>query len=202
MSSERITGLVLAGGRARRMGGEDKGLVEVAGRAMASWVCDALATQCDDLLVNANRNAERYRALTGCEVVPDTLAGFAGPLAGMLSGLERCPGALMACAPCDSPLVAPDLVPRLRAALDERDADLAVAHDGERMQPVFVLLRARLRDSMRAFLEEGGRKIDAWYAQQRVALAAFSDHDEMFLNVNTPEDRERLERMLYAREAT
>ncbi len=191
-----VTGLVLAGGRARRMGGKDKGLVQVGGRAMAQWVCAALAPQCDAVLVNANRNRERYATLTGCPVIADGVEGFAGPLAGMASGLAACGTPLMACAPCDSPLVAADLVARLRAALEEADAELAVAHDGDRLQPVFALLRRELLASMQAFLAGGERKIDAWYARHRTALAPFPDRIEMFLNVNTPAEREALEARL------
>jgi molybdopterin-guanine dinucleotide biosynthesis protein A len=193
-----VTGLVLAGGRARRMGGEDKGLVQVGGRAMVCWVADALAAQCEHVLINANRNAERYRTLTGWPVVADDVEGFAGPLAGMASGLAACATPLLACAPCDSPLLASDLVARLRHALEAEDAELAVAHDGGRMQPVFVLLRRELLADMRAFLAGGGRKIDAWYATRRIALAPFADHPRMFLNVNTPGDRDALDAQLAA----
>jgi len=198
MSARRaaVAGLVLAGGRARRMGGEDKGLLPVAGRAMVQWVSEALARQCDRVLINANRNAARYAELTGLPVIADRVEGFAGPLAGMAAGLAACDAPLLACAPCDSPLVAPDLVARLRRALEEQDAELAVAHDGERMQPVFVLLRSELRASMQRFLERGGRKIDAWYEEHRMALAPFPDAAGMFLNVNTPEQREALEARL------
>jgi len=191
-----VTGLVLAGGRARRMGGADKGLVPLAGRPMVCWVSESLAGQCEQVMVNANRNADRYRELTGLPVLADTMQDFAGPLAGMASGLAACTTEWMATAPCDSPLIAPDLVARLRAALDADGADLAVAHDGERMQPVFALLPTRLLPSLREFLDGGGRKIDQWYAAQRTALASFEDRPRMFLNVNTPEERERLEAAL------
>ncbi len=188
-----VTGLVLAGGRARRMGGTDKGLVPLAGRAMVCWVSEALAAQCEQVMVNANRNADRYRELTGLPVIADTVPDFAGPLAGMASGLAACGTGLLVTAPCDSPLIAPDLVARLRAAMEAEDADLAVAHDGERMQPVFALLPTRLLASLNGFLHRGGRKIDRWYAEQRTALASFEDRPRMFLNVNSPDERDRLE---------
>lgn len=192
----QITGLVLAGGRARRMGGEDKGLVEVGGRAMVQWVACALRKQCAGVLINANRNAARYRALTGLRVISDGVGDFAGPLAGMAAGLDECDTPLLACVPCDSPLVAPDLVARLHRAMTEEEAEIAVAHDGERMQPVFALLSRELQGSIQDFLAGGGRKIDAWYAGHRVALAAFPDAQDMFLNVNTPEQRDALDRRL------
>jgi molybdenum cofactor guanylyltransferase len=191
-----ITGLVLAGGRARRMGGEDKGLMEVGGRAMVQWVACALRRQCATVVINANRNAPRYGALTGLRVIADGVEGFAGPLAGMAAGLKECNTPLLACAPCDSPLLAPDLVARLHRAMVEEEAEIAVAHDGERMQPVFALMHRDLLASMEAFLARGGRKIDAWYAGHRVSLAPFPDALDMFLNVNTPQQRDILDRRL------
>jgi molybdopterin-guanine dinucleotide biosynthesis protein A len=199
--STGVTGLVLAGGRATRMGGEDKGLVEVAGRAMALWVGDALADQCERVMVNANRNVGRYRALTGHRVVADAVDGYPGPLAGMAAGLAACTTPLLVCAPCDSPLVAPDLVARLRTALESQRAELAVAHDGERMQPVFVLLARQLLAPMKEYIDGGGRKIDTWYATRRAAVADFADRRDMFMNVNSPQDREALEAHLAAHPA-
>lgn len=198
-ADNEITAVVLAGGRARRMGGEDKGLIEVGGRAMVQWVTDAMARQCATVVVNANRNHERYRELTGCRVLSDINDDYAGPLAGMISALTHCETPLLACAPCDSPQIADDLVPRLKQALTGAGADLAVAHDGERMQPVFVLLKRHLLDSMRSFVVSGGRKIDTWYAQHNSAVARFEDRPQMFENINTPEQRDALHAQLMAR---
>ena len=187
-----ITGVVLAGGRARRMGGEDKGLVRLAGRAMVEYVADALRPQVGRLLVNANRNAERYAELTGCEVVADVVGDYAGPLAGMASAMAAAATPLVLSAPCDSPLVAPDLAARMHAALRAQRAEIAVARDAERMQPVFALLRRTLLPDLRAALDGGERKIDLWYARHRVAEVDFSDHADMFQNINTPEERDAL----------
>ena len=191
-----VTAVVLAGGRARRMGGGDKGLVEVAGRPMVAYAVTALRPQAAEVLVNANRNAAEYRTITGCRVIADTVGSFAGPLAGMASALEASATRLLLTAPCDSPLVPPDLGPRLHAALARDGAEIAVAHDGERMQPVFALIARNVRPSLLAFLEAGERKIDVWYATRRTVTADFSDAPDTFLNVNTPEERERLERRL------
>ena len=193
-----ITGVVLAGGRARRMGGEDKGLVELAGRCMVEYVVDALRPQVGALLVNANRNAERYAELTGLEVLPDIVGDYAGPLAGMASALAAACTPLVLSAPCDSPLVAPDLAARMHAALVAAGADIAVARDAERMQPVFALLSRELLGDLRAALEAGERKIDRWYATHRVVEVDFSDHGDMFLNINTPEERDALAARLLA----
>ena len=188
-----VTALVLAGGQARRMGGGDKGLISVGDRAMVQWVAQAVASQCAEVLISANRNIEQYHALTGLRVIEDTVEGYAGPLAGMATGLAQCETPFLLCVPCDSPLIAPDLVSRLLASLLQENAQLAVAHDGERMQPVFVLLRRELLESMQAFLQSGGRKIDAWYTQHNTALTPFTDRLDMFDNINTPEQRDALQ---------
>ena len=196
---EEVTAVVLAGGRARRMGGEDKGLVEVAGRPMVAHTIDVLRPQTAEVIVNANRNTEAYRAITGCRVIADTVGGFAGPLAGMASALEASATRLVLTAPCDSPLVTEELGPRLHAAMTRHGAEIAVAHDGERMQPVFALIARGLLPALLAFLAAGERKIDTWYATRRAVTADFSDVLDTFLNVNTPHERDRLERRLARR---
>ena len=196
---EDITAVVLAGGRARRMGGEDKGLIEVAGKPMVTHTIDVLRPQAAEIIVNANRNADTYRAVTGCRVITDIVGGFAGPLAGMASALEASATRLLLTAPCDSPLVTVDLGPRLHAALARDGAEIAVAHDGGRMQPVFALLTRDLLPDLLAFLGTGERKIDTWYATRHAVTADFSDILDTFLNVNTPEERARLERRLARR---
>ena len=193
---EDVIAVVLAGGRARRMGGGDKGLVEIAGRPMVAHAVDALRPQAAEVVVNANRNAVEYRAITGCRVIADTVGGFSGPLAGMASALEASAGRFLLTAPCDSPLVTPELGPRLHAALARDGAEVAVAHDGERMQPVFALLTRGVLPGLLAFLEAGERKIDAWYATRHTVTADFPDAPDTFLNVNTPQERDRLERRL------
>ena len=181
------------------MGGEDKGLVEVGGKPMVAHTIDVLRGQAAAVIVNANRNAGAYRAVTGCRVVADTVAGFAGPLAGMASALEASETRLLLTAPCDSPLVTEELGPRLHAAMARHGAEIAVAHDGERMQPVFALLRRSLLADLLAFLAAGERKIDAWYATRHAVTADFSDILDTFLNVNTPRERNSLERRLSRR---
>ena len=189
-----ITGVVLAGGRARRMGGTDKGLVEVNGEAMVVHALRGLTPQVSVMLINANRNQERYAALGDCPVIADADGDYAGPLAGMASAMEQATTRYILTVPCDSPLLTTCLGERLFAALG--DGEISVAHDGLRMQPVFALLDCALRESIVDYLSSGGRKIDAWYAQRRVAIADLADHPDMFLNINTPEDRDTLEKRL------
>jgi len=160
---------------------------------MISHVLDALAPQVERIIINANRNLDEYRAF-GLPVVTDASRDFLGPLAGIASGLAAAQTEWVAITPCDSPLLAADCVGRLVLACeDDERADIAVAHDGDRIQPVFALIRRALLDDLDAFLESGGRKIDRWYGQQRMQLVDFSDNPDNFLNINRREDRDMLE---------
>lgn len=190
-----ITGLVLAGGESRRMGGHDKGLVTLAGRPMVRFVLDRLAPQVASILVNANRNLELY-ASEGYAVVPDIVGDYLGPLAGMASGLQAAKTEYLLSVPCDCPLLPRDLALRMAAAIGQDGAELAVASDGDRMHPVFTLLKRTALPSILAFLDAGERKIDKWFAEHEIAIADFSDQPGSFLNVNRPEERANLERQL------
>ena len=132
----------------------------------------------------------------GHPVISDTLQGYMGPLAGVLSALHCLATGFLVTAPCDAPLVAPDLVGRLYDACTRDDADVAVATDGQRQQPVFLLLRAGTAPALESYLAGGGRKIDTWFAQLRVAEAELSDALDTFVNVNDPDERQRLEARL------
>jgi molybdopterin-guanine dinucleotide biosynthesis protein A len=187
-----VTGVVLAGGQGSRMGGVDKGLQPFRGRSMVAHVLERLAPQVDEILVNANRNVEAYAGF-GHRVIADEIAGFAGPLAGFERGLAHARGELVATVPCDSPFLPADLVGRLRAALESRGADLAVARTGEQSHPVFCLMKRSVHASLRDFLASGQRKIDRWYAALAVAEVAFDDEADAFLNINTREELQGLE---------
>jgi len=187
-----MTAVILAGGRAERMGGQDKGLLPLAGRPMIDHVLRILRPQVGALLINANRSLDDYRAL-GYPVISDDLGLFFGPLAGMLAALNASHTPYLLTAPCDSPLLPNDYAQRMVAALTQEHAELSVAHHGQRLQPVFVLLRAELRDSLRDYLTAGERKIDRWFARHRMAVVDFSDQPAMFRNINTPEELTALE---------
>ena len=191
MVREKITGVVLAGGQGSRMGGVDKGLVALRGRPMVDWVLERLRPQVDALIINANQNAERYAAF-GHPVFPDDIAGFAGPLAGLHAALARAEHPLVATAPCDSPFLPTDLVARLYAALAEHGAQLAVARTFDQPHPVFCLCRREVLPHLTAFLAEGGRKIDRWYATLRVVDVRFDDQEDAFRNINTRDELDRL----------
>ena len=184
---ERITGVVLAGGLGRRMGGVDKGLVVFGGRPMVERVIERLRPQVDELLINANRHADRYAAF-GFPVVADEIAGFAGPLAGLHAALSRARHPLVATAPCDSPFLPADLVERLRAGLLGTGAQLAVARTFDQPHPVFCLCRRDLLPHLTAFLEDGGRKVGSWYAMLKVVEVRFDDEEAAFRNINTRQE--------------
>ena len=189
-----ITGLILAGGRGLRMGGVDKGLQHFNGVPLALHTLARLSPQVGSVLINANRNLARYASF-GAAVWPDAagMGDFAGPLAGFATGLAHCPTPYLLTVPCDTPLFPADLAARLADALVQQGADLAVAAaleaDGRlRPQPVFCLLGVHLLPSLLRFTQAGGRKIDAWTAQHRVACVPFDlpgDSSRAFANANT-----------------
>jgi molybdopterin-guanine dinucleotide biosynthesis protein A len=182
-----VTGLVLAGGQGRRMGGVDKGLVGLNGQPLIAHVLARLAPQVADVLINANQNVERYAAF-GAPVVSDAVGGFAGPLAGLHAGLTRATREFVVTVPCDSPFLPTDLVARLAAARAAHDAQLAVAKTYDQPHPVFALVKRDVLPHLAAFLDAGGRKIDAWYATLRVIEVAFDDEADAFRNINTVDE--------------
>ncbi len=189
---QAVTGLLLAGGRGERMGGRDKGLVELAGRPMVAYVIERLAPQVGTLLISANRHLERYREW-GLPVLPDPdECRAAGPLAGILAGLQASETPWLAVAPCDAPCLPTDLVVRLAAALAPGDL-LALPSDGTREQPLFCLLSRSLQPDLAAWLASGHRSVTGYLARpclrRRMRLVDFSDNPENFLNINRPEDR-------------
>jgi molybdenum cofactor guanylyltransferase len=183
-----ITGVVLAGGRGQRMGGVDKGLIPLAGKPMVAHVLAALRPQVATIVLNANRNLDQYAAF-GCHVVADAIGDYYGPLAGVASAMQVAATTYVLTVPCDSPLLAHDLTARLYRALSDENAEISVAHDGERMHPVFALLQRELLPSLRAYLQSGERKIDRWFARHSLAIAHFPDEPETFVNINSPQER-------------
>ena len=190
--TSRITGLILAGGRGSRMGHVDKGLQPFRGQSMAAHVLARLGPQVGGVAVNANQNVDTYAAL-GVPVWPDDLQGFEGPLAGLATGMRRCPTPLLVTAPCDSPFLPLDLVQRLDSALEREDGDLALAETEEpdqhgvmrtQPQPVFALVKCAVLPQLSAYLASGGRRMDGWYASIRVVRVRFEDASA-FRNINT-----------------
>ena len=169
------------------MGGVDKALQHLRGRPLIEWVVERLAPQVDEIVINANQNHDRYASF-GYTVAADQVTGFAGPLAGIHTGLTVARTPLVATVPCDSPFLPLDLVARLALAREAHDADLAVAKTGDQAHPVFMLIDTRVRPHLEQFLTEGGRKIDLWYAALRVVEVSFDDQIDAFSNINTRAD--------------
>ncbi|MBE0590559.1 MAG: molybdenum cofactor guanylyltransferase MobA [Hydrogenophaga sp.] len=200
----QITALVLAGGRGSRMGGVDKGLQNFNGTPLALHTVLRLQMQAGgligDLMINANRNLSAYEAF-GAPVWPDTLSDYAGPLAGFMTGMERCETPYLLTAPCDTPLFPLDLAQRLAQAFEDDSTEIAMAaareEDGQvRTQPVFCLMRVNLLESLVAFTQAGGRKIDRWTDQHRTVVVTFDqpgDDSRAFCNANTLAELHALE---------
>lgn len=187
LSTSWITGIILAGGRGTRMGGADKGLVALDGCPLIDFVIAALAPQVSGFVISANRNIDAY-ARYGWPVVEDAVGGFQGPLAGIASALAivKTPYALVV--PCDAPRPPADLARRLYAALIAEDADLAMAHDGERLHPLHSLLRTSLREHLLADVKNGELKVQQWMRARRHAVVDFSADPGAFDNLNSPDE--------------
>ncbi|MFG6158361.1 molybdenum cofactor guanylyltransferase MobA [Halomonas sp. 1390] len=193
ITREALTGMILAGGQGRRMGGRDKGLEPFAGRPLVAHVRERLAGHVAEVLINANRNVERYRPLAD-RVVTDAEGGYQGPLMGIYSGLRAATTPWLVVTPCDTPALPEDLVERLVAGIGEHD--IAVAFDGERLHPVVALIRTSLADDLAAALADGERKIDRWYARHAWCRVDVRDCPDAFANLNTDDEKQRLERAL------
>jgi len=190
-----ITAVILAGGQGRRMGGQDKGLLEFDGRTLVAILLENLQQQAVSIVINANRNHDRYASF-GFPVISDTLSDYQGPLAGFACAMTAVDTDFILTLPCDGPVLAPDYVARFIDSFERRQAPVHVAFDGERLQPVHALIRTDLRDSLDAFLASGDRKIDRWYAQHDYVRTDFSDCSDMFRNINTPSDQQSLQAAL------
>lgn len=186
-----MTAVILAGGMGRRMGGLDKGLIEYNGRLLVEILIEKLQQQNINIVINANRNESVYAGY-GFPVINDKLSDFQGPLAGFATAMTTVDSQYILTLPCDSPLLSDQYVERFIACHNNADAPISVAHDGDRLQPVHALVNVDLIDNLNTFLESGDRKIDRWYAQHNFNLVDFSDQTDMFKNINTPEDQQRL----------
>ncbi|MEQ6341107.1 MAG: molybdenum cofactor guanylyltransferase [Gammaproteobacteria bacterium] len=187
LSPSKITGVILAGGQARRMGGIDKGLVELRGKPLVAHVIAALEPQVGNIIISANRDLDRYAGF-GYAVVADTLPDHPGPLAGILSAMLAATTEYILTVPCDTPLLPPDLMLRLSSTLTREHAEVCAAHDGMRIQPLLTLLRRELAASILDYLNKGDNKVELWLQRQKLTLADFSDETDAFYNINTREE--------------
>jgi molybdopterin-guanine dinucleotide biosynthesis protein A len=183
-SQTKVVGVILAGGRARRMNNQDKGLVNFNGRPMVSYALDALDPVVDYGIINANRNIEQYRQF-GWPVISDQNDSFDGPLAGVLTAMIHADAEVLLVIPCDSPFIRSEHLQRLIVTIAETNADVAVAFDGTRLHPVFLAIKTDLQMSLQSYLDGGHRKMMDWLAQQNLVQADFSNEPEIFWNINT-----------------
>lgn len=188
----KVTGVILAGGLARRMNNQDKGLIRFKGQPMVSYAIAAMNTVTDQTIINANRNIPAYQAF-GLPVVSDQTDSFDGPLAGVLTAMMFAETGVLLVMPCDSPLVKSDHLGKLLSTRAETDADVAVAFDGERLHPVFLAVKISLQPSLHDYLQSGQRKIDLWLAQHKMVKADFSAEPDIFININTMTELSDLE---------
>ncbi|GJL36297.1 molybdenum cofactor guanylyltransferase [Enterobacter hormaechei] len=180
-----VTGVILAGGKASRMGGQDKGLLSLKGKPLWEYVAHAMAPQVEHIVISANRNMECYRA-SGLLVIEDQLADFPGPLAGMLSVMQQCESEWFLFSPCDTPYIPDDLVERLSAEC--QNTNPVWVHDGERDHPTIALVNRANTPLLQDYLSRGERRVMLFMREVGGHSVDFSDKKESFVNVNTPED--------------
>ena len=188
MGDLKTGAVILAGGLARRMGGLDKGLVTLAGKPMVKYALDVLMPLVDAVVINANRSVEEYQQF-GVPVILDTLSGHQGPLAGLSAGINALECDYVVMCPCDSPFMQSELIEALINGCVENNADIAVPHDGERLQPVFCVVHRRVAESLNVFLDSGERKIDRWFSNHEIHTLDAKAYSPSFLNINTEEER-------------
>ncbi len=188
----KVSGVVLAGGLARRMGQQDKGLVSFKERPLVSYALAAMLPLVDELLISANRNQGAYRQF-GYPVIGDKNPTFDGPLAGILAAMQFARNPVLLVMPCDSPMVETGHLQRLLDALINNPVDIAVAYDGKRLHPVFAALKTSLQADLQYYLQRGERKLELWFKLHSALKVDFSDTPEIFANINTLEELQALE---------
>ena len=192
LNQTTVAGVILAGGLARRMNNQDKGLLLYKGHPLVSYAIAALTDVTDQIIINANRNREHYQAF-GLPVVADQTDNFDGPLAGVLTAMIYTDADVLVVVPCDSPLIKAEHLQKLLAVRAENAADVAVAFDGVRLHPVFIAIKTSLKTSLENYLASGQRKVGDWLEQQKTVKADFSNEPEIFFNINTLTELSALE---------
>jgi molybdenum cofactor guanylyltransferase len=189
----KVTGVILAGGLARRMDNQDKGLVRFKGKPLISYAIAAMGEVADETIINANRNLEHYQQF-GLPVIGDQTDSFDGPLAGVLAAMLYAETGVLLVMPCDSPFFTAKHLQQLLSVLFENNADVAVAEDGKRLHPVFLAIRTALMTNLQAYLDSGQRKVETWLELQKLVKVDFRSKSELFININSTAELEKLER--------
>jgi molybdenum cofactor guanylyltransferase len=181
---KKVTGVILAGGLARRMNNQDKGLISFKGKPLVSYAVTAISAVANQVVISANRNIPEYKKF-GLPVICDQTDSFDGPLAGVLSAMMYAKTGIIVVMPCDSPLITAKHLQKLLSTLADHNAEAAVAFDGQRLHPVILAIKANLIPNLEAYLQSGQRKMDAWLEQQDMVKADFSNEPDVFANINT-----------------
>ncbi|MCK5877120.1 MAG: molybdenum cofactor guanylyltransferase [Candidatus Marithrix sp.] len=183
-----ITGVILAGGRAKRMGGLDKGLLLLNNKCMIEYVIATLRPQVNSLFISANRNQEDYYQLSKSQILTDDFGNYYGPLAGIATALAHASTDYVLSVPCDTPLVSSELAERLYTGLIQHGGEISVAHDGKAIQPIFCLMKCSLLTDLLAFLKMNERSVKRFLQRHSAISVDFSDLADSFLNINTTEE--------------
>jgi molybdopterin-guanine dinucleotide biosynthesis protein A len=183
----KITGVVLAGGRGQRFGGQDKGLILFQKKPLIEQVLARFVPQVDEIIINANRNLEHYQCY-GHRLISDVMPDYPGPLAGIFSAMQQMTHDWLLSAPCDTPFLPEQLAQRFRQAHQHQPHGAYVATIGEKMQPVFTLLHRCLQPKIQAYLSQSQRKVGLFLQQQQAISVDFSDVSSGFSNINCPQD--------------
>lgn len=189
-NTQNITAVILAGGQGSRLGGLDKGLIELKKVPLVKHLIERIQPQVSNIIISANRNLERYSNF-GFPVYKDDIADYAGPLAGILKALQHCKNDWLLTIPADSPFIPHDLVQRLNE--NRKDNKVVIPHDGEFLQPTFALIHKSLTPSLEIFLQQGERKARVWMQQQAHSIVDFSDQADTFININTEDELKHAE---------
>ncbi|MDZ7802526.1 molybdenum cofactor guanylyltransferase MobA [Thiohalophilus sp.] len=184
-----ITGIVLAGGRARRMQGQDKGLLPYQGRPLIEHVCERLRPQVAKLCLNANRHREIYQRY-GYPVIEDMWPDFPGPLAGFYSALQQCAGEWFCFVPCDTPQLPTDLVARLRETATKAQVPVVAVTDGEHLHGTLCLLHRSCESALLSYYQQGHHRVQEWIRSQSYALVDYGDQSQALININEPQQLE------------
>lgn len=184
---QKISGVILAGGLARRMNYQDKGLISFRNKPMISYAISAMSAIADPVIINANRNIEQYQKFN-LPVITDQRSNFDGPLAGILAAMKFVQTPVLIVMPCDSPLILPSHLQKLSTGLAVHKADIAVAFDGNRMHPIFLALKTNLQNSLQDYLANNGRKVESWLQRHKTVLVEFKDGTNVFANINSIND--------------
>ena len=190
IDKNNITAVILSGGRSSRMQGEDKGLILLNDKPLISYVVDVVDDRAGRLLISANRNIDAYQQYG--EVISDELADFQGPLAGIAKAMSVVRTPYLLVLPCDSPLINEVVIDRLIQCMVNKDMDICVADDGSYIHPTFAIMKTSLKDNLLAFLDSGERKLGLWIEQNNFQKVDFSDQPKVFINLNNPQDFDKI----------